>query len=286
MAALWSGMIAFGLVSIPVQLVAATSSHDLPLHQYHGSDGGRVRNRTVCELDGKPLDPDDIVKGLEASKGELVLLDEDDLDDLPVSTLKTIEVLGFVPVEQIDPIHYERSYYADPAKGAARPYVLLREALRNAGQIALVKVALRQRESLAVLRPRGEVLVLHTMRWPDEIRQPPTRGPERDVVSPDELSEARALINAKSMDFRPEEYSDAYQQALSEVVDAKRHGRKVPKPVSAASPTSQITDLMEALRQSVDEAELPQRPAKKAVRKATARKRTAKKKTPESRGDR
>lgn len=276
MAALWSGMISFGLVSIPVQLVAATSSHDLSLHQYHAADTGRVRNRAICELDGAPLEPDGIVKGLETEQG-LVLLDEEDFDDLPVSTSKLIDVIGFVPAEQIDPIHYERSYYADPGRGAARPYVLLREALRNAGQAALVKVTLRQRESLAVLRPRGEVLVLHTMRWPDEIRQPPARGPESDVIGEAELSMAGALIEAKSMDFRPEEYTDAYQQALAEVVDAKRQGRAVPKPSPKEAPTSQITNLMEALQQSVDEAALPQRPAKKAAKKATARKRTTKK---------
>ncbi|PRY59820.1 Ku protein [Glycomyces artemisiae] len=268
--AIWSGAIAFGLVSIPIKVTAATGSHDLGLHQYHAADEGRIRYLKVCEIDDEPVDPDEIVKGFETPDDEVVLLDEDDLKDLPVSTSKTIEVLEFVPAEQIDPIYYDKSYYLEPDKTGGRPYVLLREALIQQDRIAVVKVTLRRRESLAALRPRGEALVMHTMMWPDEIRKPQTSGLDAEVRD-QELEMAGTLIDAMAADFHPEGYTDAYQEALADLIEAKHEGRSAPKS-KRERPKAKVIDLMDALQQSVDQRK---RPAKKTARKAA--KKTAKK---------
>jgi DNA end-binding protein Ku len=286
MPGIWDGVIAFGLVSIPVKLHAATRSHDLGLHQYHAADEGRIRYQKVCELDAEAVPDEEIVKGVEVD-GEVVLLGDEDFDTLPVSTSKTIEVLEFVPGEQIDPIHYERTYYAEPAKAAARPYVLLREALSESGKIAVVKITLRRRESLAALRPRDDLLLVHTMMWPDEIREPGFTGLESEARE-QELEMADTLIETMAADFRPDEYSDAYQEALAELIEAKQHGRKVVKRAKAA-PKAKVINLMDALKKSVEQKEgkrpskAAKKPAKKAAKKAakktTARKSTAKQAT-------
>lgn len=277
MPAIWTGVIAFGLVSIPVSLRSATSSHDVSMHQYHTTDGGRIRYQKVCELDDEVVPPEDIVKGVDHESGETVLLDDDELEDLPVSSSKTIEVVQFVSGDQIDPIHYERSYYADPGKAAAKPYVLLREALEESGKIAIVKVALRRRESLAALRPRDDVLVLHTMLWPDEIRQPEASGLGSDARK-QELQMAATLIDAMTGDFDPEEYSDDYQEALRALIDAKASGRKKPTKSEKEAPKAKVINLMDALQKSVEAKEGGRRPAKKTAKKATARKKAATKK--------
>jgi DNA end-binding protein Ku len=279
--ALWNGVIAFGLVSIPVKLRAATGSHDLAMHQYHEADSGRIRYLKVCELDDEPVEEGEIARGVETEEGEIVYLDEDDLEDLAASASKIIEVLQFVPEEQIDPIHYERSYYAEPGKNADKPYLLLREALDNADKIAVVKLTLRRRESLAVLRPRGDALLLHTMLWPDEIRKPDTADLEGEVRA-QELAMAGSLIDSMTGDWNPEEYSDTYQDALRERIEAKKEGRTMVAE-SKEKPAAKVIDLMDALKQSVDQAGAPRgkrRPVKKAAKKAakkTAAKKTAKK---------
>jgi DNA end-binding protein Ku len=270
-AGIWSGTIAFGLVSIPVKLHAATSSHDLSLHQFHEADQGRIRYQKICELDDEVVEPEDIVKGYRTEEGQVILLDEDDLAELPVSTSKTIEVLEFVPGEEIDPIHYERAYYAEPGKSAVKPYLLLREALVKSGKIAVVKIAMRQRESLAALQPRGELLILHTMLWPDEIRRPDigVTGEARQQ----ELEMAGTLIESMTADFEPAAFADTYQEALRDLIDAKKRGRTVVKAKSKAEPKAKVIDLMDALQQSVEQAKAPKRrPAKKAARKAAKRK--------------
>jgi DNA end-binding protein Ku len=284
MPAIWTGVIAFGLVSIPVSLRSATSNHDVAMHQYHAADGGRIRYQKICELDDEVVPPEDIVKGVDHESGDVVLLDDEELEDLPVSTSKTIDVVQFVSADQIDPIHYERSYYADPGKAAAKPYVLLREALEESGKIAIVKVALRRRESLAALRPRDDMLVLHMMLWPDEIRQPETAGLGGEARK-QELQMAATLIDAMTGDFDPEEYSDSYQEALRALIDAKASGRKTPSKAKKEAPKAKVINLMDALQKSVEAREGGRRPAKKtakktakkAAKKSTPRKQTAKK---------
>ena len=160
----------------------------------HATDGGRVKYKRVCSIDGEEVEYRDIAKGFELPDGQVVILTDEDFDELPLSTRREIEVLQFVDQDEIDPIHFEKTYYLEPDGPAARPYVLLRDALENAGQVAITKIAIRQRESLAALRVRDGVLVLHTMRWPDEIRTPDFGFLDEDItVRPQELQMAEAL---------------------------------------------------------------------------------------------
>lgn len=281
MPAIWKGAIAFGLVSIPVSLRAATGSHDLSLHQYHVSDGGRIRYQKICELEDEAVEPEEIAKGVETEDGEVVLIDEDDLEDLPVSSSQTIEVERFVDAEQIDPIHYQKSYYAEPGKAASKPYALLRQALLDSGKIAIVKVTLRRRESLAALMPRDEVLVLHTMLWPDEIRRPDLSGLDGEARE-QELEMAATLIDSMTGDFRPDDYSDDYQEALRDLVEAKRQGRGRKAEPSKEEPKAEVINLMDALERSVAAKQGKRKSAKKSAKKTakkTARKKAAKRAT-------
>ena len=171
MRAIWKGAVAFGLVNVPVQLYAATGEHEVTLHQVHQEDGGRIRYRKVCSIDGEPVEMSDIAKGYETDDGELVVLTDEDFQSLPLATEREIEVLEFVPADQVDPIMLQKTYYLEPEKTAAKPYALLRGALEQADRMAVVKVALRQRESMAVLRVRDNVICLQTLLWPDEVRE-------------------------------------------------------------------------------------------------------------------
>ena len=266
----------FGMVRIPVKLYAATSSHDLALHQFHEPDAGRIRYEKVCELDDEPVPAREIVKGWETDDGELVVLGDEDLANLPVASAKQIEVLRFVPDEQIDPIYYERSYYLGPGSGGAEPYIMLRDALLDRGKTAIVTLTIRQRESLAALRPRDGVLVLNTMLWADEITPPETAGLGGEAEQA-ELEMAHLLIDARSGDWDPEKYADEYQAALLELIDAKAEGRPAPK--AAPAPKAKVINLLDALQRSVEEAapdRLPPKTARKAAKKKAAKKTTRK----------
>jgi len=160
MRAMWSGAVSFGLVSVPVKAYAATTNHDIRFHQVHSADGGRIKYKRTCSLDGQEVEYADIVKGFETEEGELITLSEEDLDSLPVATGHEIDVVEFVPADQIDPLLFDKSYYLEPDPKAAKPYALLREALVQTDRMAVVRFALRQRESIAVLRVRDKVIVL------------------------------------------------------------------------------------------------------------------------------
>src|SRR6266536_3145829 len=172
MRSMWKGAISFGLIMIPVKLYTATETQDIAFRQVHREDGGRIRFRRVCSIDGTEVPYEDVAKGFELPTGEMVVLTEDDMADLPLPTTRSIEVLHFAAEDQIDPILFSRSYFVEPEKAGMRAYVLLRDALERSGKVAVVQVALRQRESLAALRTRDGVLVLETLLWPDEVREP------------------------------------------------------------------------------------------------------------------
>ncbi|MFL6094811.1 MAG: Ku protein, partial [Blastococcus sp.] len=194
MRSIWRGVVSFGLVSIGVKLYSATEDKDIRFHQVHATDGGRVKYKRVCSIDGEEVEYSDIAKGYELPDGQVVILTDEDFEDLPLATRREIEVLEFVDQDEIDPIMFEKTYYLEPDGPAVRPYALLRDALENAGQVAITKIAIRQRESLAVLRVRDGVLVMHTMRWPDEIRRPDFAFLDEDIsVRPQELKMAEAL---------------------------------------------------------------------------------------------
>ncbi|WP_062443069.1 non-homologous end joining protein Ku [Herbidospora daliensis] len=274
MRSIWKGAISFGLVTIPVKLYSATEQKDVSFHQVHREDGGRIRYKRVCTVDGEEVAYADIAKGYELPTGDMVVLTDDDFADLPLSSSRRIDVLQFTPVEQIDPIYFAKSYFLEPDAQGAKPYVLLRDALERSGQVAIVKVALRQRESLATLRVRDGIFVLETMLWPDEVRTADFPFLDEDIdLRPQELKMAESLIETMVGDFDPGEYKDAYREALQEVIDAKVAGREVIQ-AEAPAEAGPAVDLMAALRASVDAAKREREGAqkKKAEPKKKARK--------------
>ncbi|CAO5250226.1 non-homologous end joining protein Ku [Frankia sp. AgKG'84/4] len=251
MRSIWKGVISFGLVSIPIRLYSATQERDVAFHQVRRSDGSRIRYRRVAEADGDEVTYADIAKGFELPDGQTVVLTDEDFANLPLSTSKAIDVLEFVPLEQVDPIYFAKSYYVEPDRTGAKPYVLLRDALAESGRVALVKIALRSREQLATLRVRDSVFVLETMMWPDEVREPDFPFLDDEVtVRPQELAMAGSLIDTLSADFDPTRFTDSYREALQSVIDAKVAGRDVVGPPEAAS-SEPVGDLMAALRASI-----------------------------------
>jgi DNA end-binding protein Ku len=254
MRSIWKGAISFGLVTIPVKLYSATEQGDVAFHQVHREDGGRIKYRRVCTKDGEEVPYSDIAKGYELPSGEMVVLTDEDFENLPLSTSRRIDVLTFAPMEQVDPIYFNKSYYLEPEAQGSKPYVLLRDALESSGKVAIVKIALRQRESLATLRVRDGVFVLETMLWPDEVRGVDFSFLEEDIdIRPQELQMASSLIDSMAGDFDPTEYKDAYREALQEVIDAKIEGKElVSQAPEEEAPAA--ADLLSALRASVEAA--------------------------------
>lgn len=255
MRSIWRGAVSFGLVSIGVRMYSATEDKDVRFHQVHREDGGRIKYKRVCAIDGEEVAYADIAKGFELPDGQLVILTDDDLEEMPLGTKHSIDVIEFVPGDQIDPILYEKTYYLEPDTGpAVRPYVLLREALEKSGRMALTKIAIRQREALAAIRVRDGVLVLHTMRWPDEIRAAEFDFLDEDMtVRPQELKMAESLVESMVSDFDPEEFSDDYREAMTALIETKLAGGEVHTPEEEVEEDSggQVVDLMSALRASV-----------------------------------
>ncbi|TDB97545.1 Ku protein [Actinomadura sp. 7K534] len=254
MRSIWKGAISFGLVTIPVKLYSATEQRDVRFHQVHREDGGRIKYKRVCTVDGEEVPYSDIAKGYELPSGEIVVLTDEDFADLPLSSSRRIDVLQFVEAAEVDPIYFAKSYYLEPDAQGAKPYVLLRDALESSGQVAIVKIAIRQRESLATLRVREGVFVLETMLWPDEVRTPDFPFLDEDIeVRKQELSMATSLIESMEAEFDPAEHKDAYREALQAVIDAKVEGREVARPAEEAE-EEPAADLLSALRASVDAA--------------------------------
>jgi DNA end-binding protein Ku len=286
MRSIWRGAVSFGLVSIGVKLYSATEDKDVRFHQVHVTDGGRIKYKRVCSIDGEEVEYSDIAKGYELPDGDVVVLTDEDFEDMPLSTRREIEVLQFVDQDEIDPIMFEKTYYLEPDGPAARPYVLLRDALENAGQVAITKIAIRQRESLAALRIMDGVLVLHTMRWPDEIRRPDFAFLDEDIsVRPQELKMAEALIASMTGEFDPSEFTDDYREAMTALLEAKQSGGEVQQVPEAADEGTAVVDLMSALRRSVERArggggDEEAAPAKTPARKAPAAKTAPAKKAP------
>jgi DNA end-binding protein Ku len=280
--AIWKGAISFGLVTIPVKLYSATEEKDVTFHQVRRSDGSRIKYKRVAATDGEEVEYGDIAKGYELPTGETVVLTDDDFKDLPLTTSRAIDVLQFVPLSEVDPIYFAKSYYLEPDKQGAKPYVLLRKALEDSGRVAVVKVALRNRESLATLRVREGVFVLETMLWPDEVRKPDFDFLDEDVeVREQELAMAASLIETLSGEFDPSQFTDSYREALQAVIDAKVEGREVVQPETQQPTAGTVVDLMAALRASVEAAKAKQpgdgKTAEKSAAKQPAKKAGAKK---------
>ena len=240
MRSIWAGAISFGLVVIPVKLYAATEQRDITFRQVHRKDGARIQFRRVCTLDGEEVPYSDIAKGYELPTGDMVVLTDEDLADLPLVTAHRIEVLHFAPAAQVEPIYAAKSYYLEPEQAGARAYVLFRDALEASGKVAVAKVALRQREALAALRVREGVITLETLLWPDEVRKPDFAFLDEDIeVRSQELTMAASLIDTMTEDFEPDQYHDAYREALEEVVQAKVEGNDVVRPAGLDLPDDQ-----------------------------------------------
>nr|WP_199790811.1 Ku protein [Streptomyces sp. PsTaAH-124] len=248
---IWNGAISFGLVSIPIKLVNATENHTISFRQIHTEDGGRIRYRKVCELEDREVSQGEIGKGYEDADGSIIPITDEDLAHLPLPTARTIDIVAFVPADRIDPLRLEHSYYlAASGAPAAKPYTLLREALKRSKRVAVAKFALRGRERLGMLRVVDDVIVMHGLLWPDEIRAPQGVAPETDVTVRDkELDLADALMDTLG-EVDLEDLHDEYREALEEVIAAKAAGEAPPETPGPA-PGGKVLDLMAALENSV-----------------------------------
>ncbi len=256
MRAIWKGAVSFGLVNVPVRLYSATENHDVQFRQVHVADGGRIRYKRVCSIDGDEVAYDDIAKGYETEDGEMVVLTDEDFADLPTRSSKEISVEKFVPSDQIDPIYFDKTYYLEPDKSAVKPYVLLRDALEGEDRMAVATVAIRTRMTLAVLRVREGMIVMQTMLWPDEVRDAGAFGDlgADEKATEKEMSMAQVLIDQLADDFEPDDYEDDYALAVKELVRAKVEGGEVKAAPEEEDEGGEVVDLLAALAKSVERA--------------------------------
>jgi DNA end-binding protein Ku len=286
MRAIWKGAVSFGLVSVPVKLYSATESHDISFRQVHAKDGGRIKYQRICSIDGEEVAYADIAKGYETEDGEMVILDDDDMAELPANSSREISVEKFVPSDQIDPIMLDKPYFLEPEKSGLKPYALLRDALEESDRVAVVTVSLRTRMTPAVLRVRDDVLVMQTLLWPDEVRAADF-GSLQDVEKPkkQELDMARMLLDTLAGDYDPSEFEDDYAEAVQALVKAKLEGGEVKRTKEEAPQAGEVVDLLAALQKSVaaaktargEESEEDEKPAKKKTAKKATSKKTEKK---------
>ncbi|MFI6653220.1 Ku protein [Streptomyces sp. NPDC050529] len=290
---IWSGAISFGLVTIPIRVSSASEDHSIHFHQVHLKDMARVRTRKVCEIDGKALGQEEIGKGYQLTKDEVVPVTDEELDEMPLPTAKAIEIVAFVPAESIDPVRISDSYYLSADGGvAAKPYVLLRRALERTSKVAVAKFAWHNRERLGLLSIRGDALVLHAMKWPDEIRDPAELAPDAVDVDEGEIQRALELMDSMTTDDISG-YRDEYRDALEELIEAKVEGKEPAAHTDeGGQKPAEVLDLMAALNASVEKAKKSRgetdgddatihemKPRKKTAAKKAPTKKAGKKKT-------
>ncbi|MEV7633611.1 Ku protein [Microbacterium sp. NPDC089318] len=258
MRSIWKGALTFGLVNVPVKVYSATEDHDVPLHQVHHEDGGRIRYQRICEVDGQPVEYADIDRAY-VDDGQTIVLTKEDLASLPAEKSREIDVVEFVPSEQVDLLTLDKAYYLEPDSKSPKAYVLLRKTLEQTDRTAIVRFTLRQKTRLAALRVRGDVLVLQTLLWSDEVRKAAFPALDEDVsISKKELDMSAALVESYSSDFDPEEFVDEYQKELRTLIDAKieaGEGFDVAETFGEEGKPEkggEVIDLMEALRASVE----------------------------------
>jgi len=274
---MWKGAISFGLVSIPIRVFPSTEEKTLRFNQLHDEDGGRIRYKRVCEVDGEEVPFEHIVKGFEIEKGHYVTLDDEDFDAVPVQSSRAIDIVQFVDMAEIDPIYYKKSYYLEPEETGIKAYTLLREAMSDSNKVGVAKVSFRDKEHLATLRFKDNVFLLETMYWPDEIRE--ADFPELDQpvkLRSQEVQMAQALIENLSEEWHPEEFHDEYREALMKIVEAKAEGQEIV--VQEPEEEAKVVDLMDALKASVEAAKKQEKPAasrKKASGRSEGRRRKA-----------
>ncbi len=280
MRSIWKGAITFGLVNVPVKVYSATEDHDVSLHQVHAKDGGRIRYKRTCELDGEVVEYADIAKAFDDGE-KTVILTDDDIALLPAEKSREIDVVEFVPSEQVDSIMFEKSYYLEPDSKSVKAYALLRQTLEQTDRTAIVQFALRQKTRLGALRVRGDVLMLQALLWDDEVREAKFAALDEKVTITDkELEMSQALVKSFEADFDPARFTDDYQEQLKELIDAKlEKGDAVDTAetfgeiAEESDGGGEVLDLMEALRRSVEK---NREAAKKtpAAKKPAAKKKT------------
>ncbi|HHX94591.1 MAG TPA: Ku protein [Clostridia bacterium] len=269
---LWKGAISFGLVSIPVKMYAATEQKNVKFNYLHRECKTPIKYQKVCPACGKEVSADEIVRGYEYQKGRYVVIEDEDMENLPLNTMRTIDILDFVELEDIDPIYFVKSYFLSPEEYGKKPYKLLFEALGKTGKIAVAKVFIRSRENLVTLRRYRNCLLMETMLYPDEIRQPESIPEllEEVEIHENELTMAESLITNLSSEFKPEKYKSDYREALLKVIHAKIENDEVATP--KAPHEEKVIDLMEALKASLAATEGKKEETKKRKRKTAKQK--------------
>jgi DNA end-binding protein Ku len=261
---IWSGVISFGLVSVPVRLFSATKEHDVSFHQFEEGTADRIRYQRVNERTGKEVPYGRIVRGAEVGNGRFVMLEQEELDSVAPGRSRSIDIHAFVELADIDPVYYQKTYYLAPGSDeTAKTYALLRDAMEQANRAAIGTLVMRGREYLAAIRPEDGVLVLQTMYFSDEVRDPAKeldRLPGAVKLSPQELRTAGQLIDSMTGAWKPDEYRDTYTDRVNGLIQAKRKGKEVAVAEAAPEPTG-ASDLMEVLRQSVESAQRNRRGA-------------------------
>jgi DNA end-binding protein Ku len=250
--AIWKGAISFGLVTIPVRLATAVQDKDVSFHLLHKTCGTRLKQLRWCPEHDTAVEWSEVVRGFEWAPGEYVIMDDDDFEKVAVESTRTIEIAEFVPLDQIDPIFFERSYFLEPEDVGRKPFVLLRQALEDDQRVGIARLTMRQREYLCAVRLYENTLLLNTLRYADEIRAAEDAPTMEDVkVTDKEVAMAKTLIDVLSADFEPDKYEDRYRTGLLEIIEEKREGREIEAP--AVKPTKPVAeDLMAALRASVE----------------------------------
>lgn len=289
MRSIWKGDLSFGLVNVPVKVYSATESHDRKSFQVDSKDGTRIRYRRVREGTDTEVDYSDIANAYETDSGETVILTKDDLSSLPVQKSPEISILEFVPVDQVDPIYFDKPYYLEPASKSPKAYALLAKALEETDRLAITSFTLRNRTRMAALRVVDGVMTLQTLLWPDEVRKPDFGFLDEDIsIRDQELQMASSLIETMAKDYDPSEFEDTYQKELSKLIEAKAEGTEAFPTSDDEEPVdedSEVADLLAALRASVkdrpaDDSDEDKAPAKKAARKKAPAKKAAAKKAP------
>jgi DNA end-binding protein Ku len=274
---IWTGAVTFGLVSVPVSMYSATHEHEVSFHQFQKGSSDRIRYRRVNERTGDEVDFDNIVKGADVGGGDYVMLEQEELDSVAPGRSRSLEIDRFVGLEEIDPIYYQKTYYLGPGnEDTAKVYALLRDAMADAGKAAIGTLVMRGKEYLAGIRPEADLLILQTMYFADEVRDPKEQIddlPGRGAAKKSELSMAQQLIDSMSGRWRPEEFRDTYTDRVKKMIKEKKKGKEITTAEPAPEPTD-VTDLLEVLRQSVDRAQASRSGQKGKASKATS---TAKK---------
>ncbi|HLJ85895.1 MAG TPA: Ku protein [Candidatus Angelobacter sp.] len=256
----WKGYLTFGLLSLPVKLYSAARSETVSFNQLHKNDHSRVKQILYCQLEDKPINRADIVKGYEYEKDKYVVIEDEEIKKVAPKTAKTMEVLEFVKSSEVDPIYFESSYYLSPDEAGEKPYALLFEALNQTGCVGVAKIAMHNREHIVILRPGDRGILLHTMYFRDEIRQVEEFRTDRSLVKEKELELAKRLVESLEAPFEPEKYKDEYRANLMSMIQAKVEGREVVE-AAAATHKAPVIDILEALKMSLAEGKKPPRPA-------------------------